>query len=111
MPANIQTNYTADYKDTELGANAGEAANIVSKADGTISGIASAMQSGVGMAAHTVERAGLAMIGTMIGGDLNAARDKLSNRAQNNFLEASLPNKYFLGNKFEFSKIKKKIEK
>ena len=101
MPASIQTNYAADYKDTELGANAGEAANIVSKADGSISGIAGAMQAGIGMAAHTIERAGLAMVGTMIGGDLNAARDKLSNRAQNQFLEATFTGIQF--RKFSFN--------
>ena len=38
--AKLKEEWKSDYKDTELGANAGEAANIVSKADGSISGIA-----------------------------------------------------------------------
>ena len=34
-----------------------------------------------------VERMGGAMVGALAGGDLNAVRDKLSNRAENKFLE------------------------
>ena len=33
MPANVLTNYTATYKERELGANFGEAAGRVSRAD------------------------------------------------------------------------------
>jgi hypothetical protein len=101
MPAQISTNYTADYKETELGANFGEAAGRVSKADmSTLGGVGELVKGLSGMAAHQVERAGGALLGTALGGDINAARDKLSNRAQNNFLEACFTGLQF--RKFSF---------
>ena len=48
-----------------------------------------------------MERAGAAMIGSLTGSDLMAARDKLSNRAQNYFLEATFTGLGF--RKFSFS--------
>ena len=102
MPAQVLTNYTAGYKNTELGANAGEIAGMASKADvSSIAGVVDLIKGGAGMAAHTLERATLATAGAAIGGDLNAARDKLSNRAQNNFLEATFTGIDF--RKFSFS--------
>ena len=101
MPAQVQTNYTADYKETELGANFGEAAGRVSRADmSTLGGVGELVQGLSGMAAHQTERAAGALVGTAIGGDVNAARDKLSNRAQNNFLEACFTGLQF--RKFSF---------
>ena len=101
MPAQISTNYTADYKETELGANFGEAAGRISKADmSTLGGVGELVKGLSGMAAHQTERAAGALVGTAIGGDINAARDKLSNRAQNNFLEACFTGLQF--RKFSF---------
>jgi hypothetical protein len=102
MPAQVLTNYTAAYKSTEIGADIGELASRSSKADmSTVSGISEAIKGGASMAAHKVERAAGAVIGTALGGDVNAARDKLSNRAQNNFLEATFTGLDF--RKFSFS--------
>ena len=101
MPAQVQTNYTANYKETELGANFGEAAGRISKADLSAKGIGELATGLSGMIAHTAERAGGALLGTALGGDINAARDKLSNRAQNNFLEACFTGLQF--RKFSFS--------
>jgi hypothetical protein len=101
MPAQISTNYTADYKETELGANFGEAAGRISKSDmSTLGGVGELVKGLSGMAAHQTERAAGALVGTAIGGDINAARDKLSNRAQNNFLEACFTGLQF--RKFSF---------
>jgi len=101
MPAQISTNYTADYKETELGANFGEAAGRISKADmSTLGGVGELVKGLSGMAAHQTERAAGALVGTALGGDINAARDKLSNRAQNNFLEACFTGLQF--RKFSF---------
>ncbi len=102
MPPSILANYAAQYKNTELGANVGQAAGMASKADmSSIGGIVDLIKGGAGMGAHQVERAGLGIVGTALGGDLNAARDKLSNRAQNNFLEATFTGLDF--RKFSFS--------
>jgi hypothetical protein len=102
MPPSILANYAAQYKNTELGANVGQAAGIASKADmSTVTGIVEGIQGAAGMAAHQLERAVLGTAGAMLGGDLNAARDKLSNRAQNNFVEATFTGLQF--RKFSFS--------
>ena len=103
MPAQVQTNYTADYKETELGANFGEAAGRISKADmSTLGGVGELVSGLAGMIAHQAERAGGALLGTALGGDLNAARDKLSNRAQNNFLEACFTGLQFRKSSFSW---------
>ena len=101
MPPQVQTNYTADYKETELGANIGEVAGRVSTADLSVKGIEELGKGLSGMIAHQAERAGGALLGTALRGDINAARDKLSNRAQNNFLEACFTGLQF--RKFSFS--------
>ena len=102
MPPSILANYAATYKDTELGANVGQAAGMASKADmSSVGGIVELIKGGAAMGAHAVERAGLGAIGAALGGDLNSARDKLSNRAQNSFLEATFTGLTF--RKFSFS--------
>ena len=101
MPAQVLTNYTSSYKNTELGANVGEIAGMASKAEASGSGVIDLIKGGAGLGAHMVERAGLGMIGAALGGDINSARDKLSNRAQNNFLEATFTGIDF--RKFSFS--------
>jgi len=102
MPPSILANYAAQYKNTELGADVGQVAGMASKADmSSVGGIVDLIKGGAGIGAHKVERAGLGIIGAALGGDLNAARDKLSNRAQNNFLEATFTGLDF--RKFSFS--------
>ena len=102
MPASIVSNYSAAYKNTELGADVGQVAGMASKADmSSVGGIVDLIKGGAGIGAHKMERAGLSMVGAALGGDLNAARDKLSNRAQNNFLEATFTGLDF--RKFSFS--------
>ncbi len=102
MPPSILANYAAQYKNTELGADVGQVAGMASKADmSSVGGIVDLIKGGAGIGAHKVERAGLGLIGAALGGDLNAARDKLSNRAQNNFLEATFTGLDF--RKFSFS--------
>jgi len=102
MPPSILANYAAQYKNTELGADIGQIAGMVSKADlSTVGGIASVIKGAGGLGAHKIERAALGTISAATGGDLNAARDKLSNRAQNNFLEATFTGLDF--RKFSFS--------
>jgi hypothetical protein len=102
MPPSILANYAAQYKNTELGADIGQAAGMASKADmSSVGGVVDLIKGAAGMGAHKLERAGLGMMGAALGGDLNAARDKLSNRAQNNFLEATFTGLDF--RKFSFS--------
>tara|TARA_B000000460_G_C21500472_1_gene386097 strand:+ start:233 stop:1417 length:1185 start_codon:yes stop_codon:yes gene_type:complete len=102
MPAQVLTNYTAQYKDSELGANFGEAAARISRADvSTVGGMTELVKGFAAQGADAMERAGAAMIGGLTGSDLMAARDKLSNRAQNNFLEATFTGLGF--RKFSFS--------
>ena len=102
MPAQVLTNYTATYKDSELGANFGEAAGRISRADvSTVGGMTELVKGFAAQGADAMERAGAAMIGSLTGSDLMAARDKLSNRAQNNFLEATFTGLGF--RKFSFS--------
>ena len=102
MPPAILANYQAQYKNTELGANVGEAAGRISRADmSSTGGVVDLIKGFAGMGAQTVEKAALGMAGVMVGGDLNAARNKLSNRAQNQFLEATFTGLDF--RKFSFS--------
>jgi hypothetical protein len=101
MPATIQTNYAADWKETELGANVGEAMGRASKADfTTASGIGDFVSGMAGMGMTAVEKAMGAATSAIVGGDINSAVDKLSNRAQNNFLEATFKGLAF--RKFSF---------
>ena len=90
MPAGIQTGYAADWKDTELGANVMEAVGRYSKADmTTMGGIGDFVAGIAGMGLHQVEKAMGAATSAVVGGDINATIDKLSNRAHNNFVEAT----------------------
>ena len=53
----------------------------------TAGNIIGGIQGFLEQAAQKMERLGGAMVGALAGGDLNAVRDKLSNRAENKFLE------------------------
>ena len=102
MPAQVTTSYAADYKDTELGANVGEAIGRVSKADMTsLSGIGDLVKGMAGMGMTMVERMAADAASAVVGGDIKAGLDKLSNRAQNNFLEATFTGLQF--RKFSFN--------
>ena len=57
MPGQVTTSYAADYKDTDLGANIGEALGRASRADMTsAAGIAQFVKGMAGMAMESVER-------------------------------------------------------
>ena len=102
MPAQVLANYVADYKDTDLGAEIGEGAGRISRADmSSTAGVIDMIKGFAEQGADRAERAGMGILGTALGGDLMAARDKLSNRAQNNFLEATFTGLAF--RKFSFS--------
>ena len=103
MPAEIQTAYASEWKDTEMGANTMEAIGRVSKADLSSMGGAMDLAAGMsGMGMEAMERMGGAMVSALPGmGDINATVDKLSNRAQNNFMEATFSGINF--RKFSFS--------
>ena len=102
MPAQVTTSYASEYKDTELGANVGEAIGRVSKADMTsLSGIGDLVKGMAGMGMTMVERMAADAASAVVGGDIKAGLDKLSNRAQNNFLEATFTGLQF--RKFSFN--------
>jgi len=102
MPPQILANYAADYKDTELGAEIGEGAGRISRADmSSTAGVIDMIKGFAEQGADRVERMGAGILGTALGGDIMAARDKLSNRAQNQFLEATFTGLQF--RKFSFS--------
>jgi hypothetical protein len=94
MPSTIQTNTNAIYKSPEMGNLAstlgGAAATIWSRSQEL--GIWGAVKEGLpgfsDMAIEDIQRA-IAKVGSaIIGGDIASAADKMSNRAQNRFLES-----------------------
>ena len=102
MPAQVTTSYASQYKDTELGANVSEAIGRISKADiTTASGIGDLVKGMAGMGLTMVERMAADAASAVVGGDIKAGLDKLSNRAQNNFLEATFTGLQF--RKFSFN--------
>ena len=92
MPPQLINNTAALYKETELGSNLGEAAgrinSLMSRADGLSMGTAAEGIRGFSnQIAGMLERAIMKVGSAMIGGDMVAAYDKISNRAMNQFLE------------------------
>ena len=81
----ITSSYVAKWEAGKMGGDIGEAAGKVSQ--GMASGWAGTISGFMEQAALKVEKMGTAMAGTLAGGDLQATRDKLSNRAENEFLE------------------------
>jgi len=81
----ITASHKPKWESGELGGDIGEATGRVQSMmqNGLVSGISGFME----QAATKMERMGGAMVGALAGGDLNAVRDKLSNRAENKFLE------------------------
>ena len=95
MPAQLTTNYAAGYNDTQLGNNLGSIAGAVNQfinraeAVGGVQAAKEAVPGVAGQIANAMER-GMAKMGSaLIGGDIMGAYDKISNRAINNFLEAT----------------------
>ena len=81
----ITSQYVAKWEAGKMGADIGDIAGKVSAGMkggwlGTISGF-------MEQAALKVEKAAIGMAGALAGGDLQATRDKLSNQAENEFLE------------------------
>ena len=82
-----------------MGADIGDAAGKVSA--GMKGGMMGQISGFMEQAALKVEKAAIAMAGALAGGDLQATRDKLSNQAENEFLET-----FFKGidlRKFQFT--------
>ncbi len=95
MPAQLTTNYAAGYNDTQLGNNLGSIAGAVNqfinRAD-AVGGVQAAKEAVPGVAgqiANAIERVMAKAGSAIIGGDIMGAYDKISNRAINNFLEAT----------------------
>ena len=95
MPPQVLTNYTSGWKENELGGgimeagqrvqdfmNRADAVGYVDAAKGAVPGVA-------GQLARTMEKALAGVASTALGGDAMGAYDKISNRAMNNFLEAT----------------------
>ena len=94
MPSTIQTNTNAVYKSTEMGnlgmTALGHGGDIFSKAQsiGYYEAIMEAVPNLVQTGLVDVQRALAKGLGAIIGGDVAGGVDKLSNRAQNRFLES-----------------------
>ncbi len=95
MPPSVLANYAAGWKENELGGgimeagqrvqdfmNRADAVGYVDAAKGAVPGVA-------GQLARTMEKALAGVASTALGGDAMGAYDKISNRAMNNFLEAT----------------------
>ena len=95
MPKEITSAYAATYKDSEVGGTIGEGAgrikqlmNDYSRAEGMEKGkVNEAIHGFMDMAKDTVVNLGLKMAGAALGGDLVGVKDKISNQAQNPFIE------------------------
>ena len=94
MPSTIQTNTNAVYKSTEMGnlgmTALGHGGDIYSKAQsiGYYEAIMEVVPNIVQTGIVDVQRAIAKGLGAIIGGDVAGGIDKLSNRAQNRFLES-----------------------
>ena len=94
MPPAILNNTAALYKEVELGGNLGEAAgrvkSLMNRGEGLSMGTAAEGIRGFsGQLTAMMERSLLKVGSQIIGGDMLAAYDKISNRAMNNFLETT----------------------
>ena len=94
MPPALINNTAALYKEVELGGNLGEAAgrikSLMNRGEGlSIGTVAEGIRGFSGQLAAMMERSLLKVGSQIIGGDMLAAYDKISNRAMNNFLETT----------------------
>ena len=95
----ITSQYVAKWEAGKMGADIGDIAGKVSA--GMKGGWLCTISGFMEQAALKVEKAAIGMAGALAGGDLQATRDKLSNRAENEFLET-----FFKGidlRKFQFT--------
>ena len=94
MPPALINNTAALYKEVELGGNLGEAAGRIAKLQSRGEGlsmgvVAEGIRGFSGQMAAMMERSLMKIGSQIIGGDMLAAYDKISNRAMNNFLETT----------------------
>ena len=95
----ITSQHTPKWADSELGGKIGEAAGRVQ--NGFNNGVWGGIQGFLAQAMGEVKNMGTDLVGAAAGGDLKAARDKVSNQAENQFIET-----FFKGidlRKFDFS--------
>jgi len=107
MPTTLTTNYAAGWKENELGGSVMEAGqraqDFMNRAD-AVGGSEAAKQAVPGVAGQlkrTMEVALSKVASEIVGGDALGAYDKISNRAMNNFLEATFTGVSF--RKFSYS--------
>ena len=81
----ITSQYAAKWEAGKMGGDIGDAAGKVKA--GMAGGFAGQISGFMEQAALKIEKMGTSMAGALAGGDLQATRDKLSNRAENKFLE------------------------
>ncbi len=95
MPPQLTTNYASAWKENEIGGavmeSAGRIANIINRAEaiGYTDAIGEAVPAFAGQVKRIIEKAAAKTISGIVGGDAMGAYDKISNRAMNNFLEAT----------------------
>ena len=95
MPPQIQTTYAAAYKENELGGGVMEGGQRIlsfmnrAEAVGGVAAAKEALPGFAGQITREAERGMAKLAGEVIGGDALGAYDKISNRAMNNFLEAT----------------------
>ena len=95
----ITAQHTPEWASSEMGGDIGDAAGKVKA--GMAGGFAGQISGFMEQAALKIEKMGTSMAGALAGGDLQATVDKLSNRAENEFLET-----FFKGldlRKFQFT--------
>ena len=95
MPPQLTTNYASAWKENEIGGavmeSAGRIANIINRAEaiGYTDAVGEAVPAFAGQVKRIIEKAAAKTISGIVGGDAMGAFDKISNRAMNNFLEAT----------------------
>jgi hypothetical protein len=107
MPTTLTTNYAAGWKENELGGSVMEAGqraqDFMNRADavGAVEAAKQAVPGVAGQLKRTMEVALSKVASEIVGGDALGAYDKISNRAMNNFLEATFTGVSF--RKFSYS--------
>ena len=107
MPPSVLANYTAGWKENELGGGIMEGGqrvmDFMNRAEGMslVDAAKQALPGFAGQLARTVEGALSKVASEVVGGDAMGAYDKISNRAMNNFLETTFTGVDF--RKFSYS--------
>ena len=95
MPPQLTTNYASAWKENEIGGaimeTAGRVASIINRSEaiGAEGAALEALPAFGGQVKRLIEKAAAKTLSTAVGGDAMGAFDKISNRAMNNFLEAT----------------------